>query len=431
MFRSILAVTLAALPFTFAIPTVTAVGSKFFTSDGNQWFIKGVAYQLTEKDPLIDTNQCTMDANLMQTLGTNAIRVYHVDATANHDGCMQAFSNAGIYTFIDLDTFNTYILGNEPSWNQTQFDSYGAVMDTFAKYDNVAGFFVGNEVITVATQGAAAAYIKAAARDMKAYRNSKGYRQIPVGYSAADIAELRPMLQNYLACGGNASESIDFFSLNSYEWCGNTNYMASGYANLQNMSANYPVPIFFSETGCITARGISPRDFADQAAIFGPQMVDTWSGSIIYEWIQEQNDYGIISYGGSKDNPLRSGTPTPISPDFNNLKSAWTIQPSGVKASDYASTVKLTTPACPSSTAGASGWPINGNPSIPAIGQQFVATGSSLPSATGSSTLSVPTGTSGSANPSSTGKSAASGGKEIAGMTVGLGVVMVGVMLWL
>lgn len=62
--------------------------------------------------------------------------------------------------------------------------------------------------------------IKAAARDLKAYRDSKGYRTIPVGYSAADIAELRPMLQDYLTCGGNASDSVDFFSLNSYEWCG-------------------------------------------------------------------------------------------------------------------------------------------------------------------------------------------------------------------
>lgn len=51
---------------------------------------------------------------------------------------------------------------------------------------------------------------------MKAYRDARGYRKIPVGYSAADIKELRPMLQNYLMCGGNASESVDFFGLNSY-----------------------------------------------------------------------------------------------------------------------------------------------------------------------------------------------------------------------
>jgi 1,3-beta-glucanosyltransferase GAS1 len=46
----------------------------------------------------------------MKTLGTNAIRIYHVDPDADHSGCMAAFANAGIYTLIDLDTFNTYIL---------------------------------------------------------------------------------------------------------------------------------------------------------------------------------------------------------------------------------------------------------------------------------------------------------------------------------
>lgn len=108
---------------------------------------------------------------------------------------------------------------------------------------------------------------------MKAYRDSKGYRNIPVGYSAADIAELRPMLQDFLTCGGNASDSVDFFALNSYEWCGDVDYNTSGYANLQAGAANFPVPIFFSETGCNTAR---PRTFEDQAAIFGEEMLNDW-----------------------------------------------------------------------------------------------------------------------------------------------------------
>lgn len=46
----------------------------------------------------------------MKTLGANAIRVYHVDPKADHKGCMSAFEDAGIYTIIDMDTFNTYIL---------------------------------------------------------------------------------------------------------------------------------------------------------------------------------------------------------------------------------------------------------------------------------------------------------------------------------
>ena len=54
-----------------------------------------------------------------------------------------------------------------------------------------------------------APYIKAAVRDMKAYSVSKKYRNIPIGYSHADISSLRPTFQDYLACGNNVSESID------------------------------------------------------------------------------------------------------------------------------------------------------------------------------------------------------------------------------
>lgn len=45
----------------------------------------------------------------MHDLGANAIRVYHVDPTGDHDGCMKAFEDAGIYLFVDLDDFETQI----------------------------------------------------------------------------------------------------------------------------------------------------------------------------------------------------------------------------------------------------------------------------------------------------------------------------------
>jgi hypothetical protein len=74
----------------------------------------GIAYQLRPNDPLIDTEQCQRDVKLMRELGTNTLRVYHVDASANHDGCMSTFADAGIYLLIDLDTFDTYILPVSP-----------------------------------------------------------------------------------------------------------------------------------------------------------------------------------------------------------------------------------------------------------------------------------------------------------------------------
>jgi len=45
----------------------------------------------------------------MKELGANAIRVYHVDPNADHKPCMDVFAAAGIYLFLDLDTFNTQI----------------------------------------------------------------------------------------------------------------------------------------------------------------------------------------------------------------------------------------------------------------------------------------------------------------------------------
>lgn len=419
------ALLLCAATIIDALPTITAVGNKFFTSEGKQFFMKGIAYQLTPDDPLIDTEQCARDAALMKTLGANTIRVYHVDSKADHSGCMSEFASAGIYAIIDMDTFHTYILPNDPWWNETQYRSYAEVMDAFATFDNTLGFFVGNEIIAIANQSLAAPFIKSATRDLKAYRDRKGYRKFPVGYSAADIAELRPMLQDYLTCGGNASENIDFFALNSYEWCDPSTYDTSGYKDLQAMAVNFPVPIFFSETGCNVP---GPRLFDDQAAIFSPPMVNDWSGALVYEWIQEENNYGLISYGPRVDATVtgthiqagftRRGTPTPVTPDFSNLKRQWAaVTPTGVASSNY-NPNSVSTRTCPKSTSG--GWLVDGNVALPTLGETLT---SSAPTGTGS-------GTGSAASPSST-KNPAPANKEIAGMSAGLVGVMLFFTFWL
>jgi hypothetical protein len=160
-------------------------------------------------------------------------------------------------------------------------------------------------IATVDDSGAAP-YLLAAAVDIKAYRDAKGYRKIPIGYSATDTAVLRPMLQDYLACRPNVTERLDFYALNSYEWCGSApDFQTSGYIGLQALAENYPIPIFFSEDGCNT---VPPRTFNDQATIFGPQMVDTWSGAIIYEWIQEMNNYGLVEYGPAAGPDVNQGS---------------------------------------------------------------------------------------------------------------------------
>ena len=48
-------------------------------------------------------------------------------------------------------------------------DLYINTIDAFAKYDNVLAYNVGNEVVIASNVTGVAAYIKAAARDVKAY----------------------------------------------------------------------------------------------------------------------------------------------------------------------------------------------------------------------------------------------------------------------
>ena len=58
---------------------------------------------------LADGAQCQIDAKLIAATGANVIRVYSVDPTLNHDACMQAFEDAGIYVICDMSTPNYFI----------------------------------------------------------------------------------------------------------------------------------------------------------------------------------------------------------------------------------------------------------------------------------------------------------------------------------
>lgn len=129
-----------------------------------------------------------------------------------------------------------------------------------------------------------------------------------------------------------------------------------------NELQGYPVPVFFSEDGCNLVR---PRTFSDLAAVYGPEMTPILSGSIIYEWTQEVNDYGIIQYPDTciqDDTSVPVGIPIPLQPEFDNLKSAWAAaSPSSIAETDYKpSTVVV---ACPATTSGT--WTIDGDAELP------------------------------------------------------------------
>jgi 1,3-beta-glucanosyltransferase GAS1 len=119
-----------------------------------------------------------------------------------------------------------------PAWTTNLLDSYIATINAFSKYNNVLAYNVGNEVVTSPNQTAAAPFVKAAARDTKAYlsvhfvpvlaislklapylRTSQKSSAL-VGYAAIDGDDswIVP-LANYLSCD-SANTAIDIFGLN-------------------------------------------------------------------------------------------------------------------------------------------------------------------------------------------------------------------------
>jgi len=256
---------------------------------------------------LADAAACKRDIPLLEELGTNTIRVYAVDPEANHDTCMKLLDDAGIYVIADLSEPKVSINRDAPEWDETIYERYTSVVDSLASYNNVIGFFAGNEVTNQPNNTAASAYVKAAIRDTKAYIKEKKYRTIPVGYATNDDAEIRYQLADYFNCG-DADDSTDFWGYNIYSWCGESSFKKSGFDVRTNDFANYSVPVFFAEYGCNEVR---PRPFTEIGTLYGKEMKDVWSGGIVYMFHEEANKYGLVKITDNKVEKL---------PDFNNLK---------------------------------------------------------------------------------------------------------------
>ena len=266
--------------------------------------MRGVAYQqdysgngttsttdaTNYSDPLADEAGCQRDLPYLVQLRTNTVRVYAIDPTKNHDACMNAFANAGIYVVADLSQPTQSINRDSATWNDELYARYVSVVDVMAKYTNTLGFFAGNEVSNAPNNTDASAFVKAAVRDTKSYIKAQNYRTIGVGYATNDDASIRENMADYFNCG-DQSAAIDFWGYNIYSWCGDSSYTESGYDVRTKEFSTYSVPAFFAEYGC---NDPEPRKFTEVQALFGSQMTPVWSGGIVYMYFQEANDYGMI-----------------------------------------------------------------------------------------------------------------------------------------
>lgn len=333
------------------VDPIVIKGNKFFyKTNGTQFIIKGVAYQedtsrngSTDEvprdfvDPLADGAACKRDIPYLKQLGTNAIRVYAIDPKQNHDECMKLFQEAGIYVVSDLSEPKTSINRDSPAWNEALYERYTSVVDELQQYNNVLGFFAGNEVTNNKTNTNASPFVKAAVRDVKAYIKEKGYRQIPVGYATNDDSNIRVPIAEYFNCD-NEDSAIDFWGYNIYSWCGNSSFTESGYDKRTEEFETYSKPAFFAEYGCNQPR---PREFGDVQSLYGKDMIDVWSGGIVYMYLEEANEFGLVNITGNNVTP---------NDDFKNLKNQLSkVKPTTVKASDY-TPVNTALSTCPTSS---------------------------------------------------------------------------------
>ncbi|WOO80933.1 1,3-beta-glucanosyltransferase gel4 [Vanrija pseudolonga] len=320
----------AIFPLAVALPQITRSGKYLYDPSGARFYIKGVAYQPQGNlavsttanevnggfpepsdfvDPLSSATNCTRDIPYLKQLGVNAVRVYSVNASLNHDSCMSALDAAGIYVLLDVSLpLNGSIDRASPSWTTSLLNEYTRTVNAFNKYPNILAYNIGNEVINTVNNSNAAPFVKAAARDTKAYLRSIGSKAL-VGYAAVDTdLDFRNALADYLTCG-NDSVSVDLYGLNNYEWCGQATYSTSGWNTITQGFSNLTVAAYMSEFGCITA---GPRLWTEIPALLSSPVSDVFSGGIAFSYFPTSDDYGMVTFSAD-------GSTVTVNSDFTAL----------------------------------------------------------------------------------------------------------------
>lgn len=350
-----------------SLPTVTASGNAFWAGD-TRFYLRGIDYQpggsSANIDPLADTSICGRDIPKFKELGVNTVRVYSVDNSKDHTDCMNQLSEAGIYLVLDVNSPEYSIRRDKPapSYNADYLQSVFATVDEFAQYDNTLAFFSGNEVINH-DEGSTktAPFVKATTRDMRQYITERGYRKIPVGYSAADVSDNRMQTAQYFNCGSDYERS-DFFAFNDYSWCSPSSFTTSGWdAKVKNFTG-YGLPIFLSEWGCIT----NGRDFSEMEALMSEDMTGVYSGGLMYEYSLEENDFGIVTIDGDS---------VEEEPEFKKMASAYSEYPAPTGDGGFVSTTNSVTCPTTDSTWDLGDWGVSALPAMPTDAEKYMTEG--------------------------------------------------------
>jgi beta-glucosidase/6-phospho-beta-glucosidase/beta-galactosidase len=196
-----------SIPFAMAaLPPVEIQSYKLFESGtGEEVVVKGIDYyprpnagdlNVNSMDLFTEKHRATWERDIpfLQELGVNAVRLYAVTASENHDAFMCAMEAAGIYVIVALahDCPTCAVTRDQaPDCYPPELKLQGqAVIHAFSKYANTLAFSAGNEVnhFAPADQPAwNAPCQKKFIRDMRAYIAScPALRKVPVGLVSAD-----------------------------------------------------------------------------------------------------------------------------------------------------------------------------------------------------------------------------------------------------
>lgn len=153
----------------------------------------------------------------------------------------------------------------------------------------------------------------------------------------------------YMNCGSEDARS-DLFAFNDYEWCDPSSFTSSGWSQKVEMFSGYGLPLFLSEYGCNT----NQRQFQEVGSLYSDQMTPVFSGGLVYEYSNEDSNYGLVDINGGSVSER---------PDFTALQNAFNKTPNPQGDGGYNHTGGAS--ACPPKQLPA--WNVDGNALLPAI----------------------------------------------------------------
>lgn len=355
------------------LPPLVIKGYKFFNSQtGENIIIKGIDYYPRPNTGELDVNNFDFftdeyrhiwerDIPYFNALGINAIRLYAVEPSKNHESFMCALNHAGIYVLVELASGTCpqcSISSDEtPFCYPKQLKTRGeSIIREFSKYSNTLAFSAGNEVNHFVPMGEKpqwnAACLKKFVRDMRTYVKScnsrTNMRHLPIGLIMADSDRDENTLFYNCQTGDDDLEHAEWYGLNSYVYCNGTAFSmdeAPGFESLIESfeSYNYSIPVLLTEFGCLsktfpTIDGFEAQRTFNQARWFGlPKVQNQFAGGLVFEYSIEtanahtpfpfktfgQQNYGIGYFSPENCDDIRILCAYNPTPSFFNLKEAY------------------------------------------------------------------------------------------------------------